>query len=362
MKPFAESDALHARARAFVDAFERGEAMPESFDALACDLARFQAKHVPGYARLCAAEGVDPSKLERAADAPAVPTEVFKIARVAAFPESEACLTFRTSGTTMGDRGVHEMRTTQTYDFGALAFGRWALASDVTAPLVLSLTPSPEKVRDSSLFHMIEVFRRAMGGDGGYAIDGDVIDLAWLDEQVARAIGRDRPVLLCATSFALVHLLDALAGAAFPLPKGSRVMHTGGFKGKVREVDPVALRRDVAHVLGIPERMVACEYGMTELSSQFYEATIREPGAPHGVYVEPPWARVVPVHPETLEPVKNGEEGLARIEDLLNVDSAFAVLTRDRVMRVGPAGFVLLGRQTGADPRGCSIAIEEMMG
>jgi hypothetical protein len=108
--------------------------------------------------------------------------------------------------------------------------------------------------------------------------------------------------------------------------------------------------------------MVACEYGMTELSSQFYEATIREPGAPHGVYVEPPWARVVPVHPETLEPVKNGEEGLARIEDLLNVDSAFAVLTRDRVMRVGPAGFVLLGRQTGADPRGCSIAIEEMMG
>ena len=45
-----ESDALHARARAFVTAFERGAPMPESFDALASDLARFQGKHVAGYA------------------------------------------------------------------------------------------------------------------------------------------------------------------------------------------------------------------------------------------------------------------------------------------------------------------------
>jgi hypothetical protein len=107
--------------------------------------------------------------------------------------------------------------------------------------------------------------------------------------------------------------------------------------------------------------MIACEYGMTELSSQFYETTIREP-VPHGVYVEPPWARVTPVHSETLEPVPKGEEGLARIEDLLNVDSAVAILTRDRVMRVGASEFALLGRLPGDPPRGCSIAIEEMMG
>jgi len=69
---------------------------------------------------------------------------------------------------------------------------------------------------------------------------------------------------------------------------------------------------------------------------------------------------VVPVHPETLAPVADGGVGLARIEDLANVDSAFAVLTQDRVRRVG-GGFELLGRTPGAPPRGCSIALDEML-
>ena len=361
MSTFPESDALHERARAFVGAFERGDAMPETFDALAADLARFQAKHVPGYARLCDARHVDPRTIERAAQAPCVPTDVFKMARVATFPEGHATAAFRTSGTTIGDRGKHEMRVTATYDAGALAFGRWALASDLRrAPLVVSLTKGDA---DSSLAHMVELFRVEIGGgDGGYAFDGEILDLAWLDEVVARACNEERPVLVCATSFALVAFLDALDGAPFPLPEGSRVMQTGGFKGKTREVDARELRWNARNALRIPERNIACEYGMTELSSQFYEATIREPGAPHSVYVEPPWARVVPGHPETLEPVPEGQEGLARIEDLLNVDSAFAVLARDRVRRAGPAGFVLLGREPGAPPRGCSIATEEMLG
>jgi len=93
---------------------------------------------------------------------------------------------------------------------------------------------------------------------------------------------------------------------------------------------------------------------MTELSSQFYD---EEPGH----YTEPPWARVVPVHPETLAPVPDGEVGIARIEDLANVDSAFAILAADRVRRVA-GGFELLGRTPGAPPRGCSIAVDEMMG
>ena len=44
----------------------------------------------------------------------------------------------------------------------------------------------------------------------------------------------------------------------------------------------------------------------------------------------------------------------------MNVDSAFAVLTQDRVRRVD-GGFELLGRAPGAPPRGCSIALDEML-
>jgi hypothetical protein len=210
---------------------------------------------------------------------------------------------------------------------------------------------------------MTALFARALG-DGAhdgytYFVRGGALDVEGLRSRI-RALDRDRPALVLATSYALVHLLDALAGDVLPLPLRSRVMMTGGFKGRSREVDATELRGAVTRALALDERAVVGEYGMTELSSQLYEATLFDAGA-HGVYVEPPWARIVPVNPETLAPVRDGEAGIARVEDLMNVDSAFAVLALDRVRRVS-GGVELLGRAPAAPPRGCSIAIDEMLG
>jgi hypothetical protein len=357
-----ESDALHARALAFVSAFERGEPMPEAFDSLACDLARFQAANVPGYKRLCSARGVDLPSLTHAGQAPAVPTEAFKVSRVATFPGELAEATFRTSGTTLGSRGAHDMRRVGTYDRAALAFGRSALGEGAR---VLLLSPPPSELPDSSLVHMMKLFAAKLGNappkEGDWFLQDGVLELSLLDTAVAEALVAKKPVLLLGTSFAFVHLLDAVGDAGFRLPSGSCVMQTGGFKGKSREVSAPALRRELAKAFAIPERAVVSEYGMTELSSQFYEATARDESAKPGVYVEPPWARVVPVDPETLRPVEGGKEGVARIEDLMNVDSAFAVLAADRVRRVA-GGFELLGRWPGASPRGCSLAVDEILG
>ena len=359
-----ESDGLHARARAMVRAFERGQAMPEAFDALAVDLARFQARSVPGYARLCAARGVDPDRVARAGDLPAVPTDAFKLAPVFAFDAGDAAVTFRTSGTTPGARGAHAMRDVGTYDAAALAFGRAMLAAGCAPPIpVLVVGPSPGEAPDSSLTHMCALFARALApgtsAERTFFVREGALDVAGLRARVA-SLSPATPAVVLATSFALVHLLDALDGEALPLPAGSRVMQTGGFKGKSREVAPGELRRAAARTLRVPERAVIGEYGMTELSRQFWEATLVHEGAGHGVYVEPPWARVVPVDPETLAPVADGAVGIARIEDLANVDSAFAILAQDRVRRVA-GGFELLGRAAGATPRGCSIALDEML-
>jgi Acyl-protein synthetase, LuxE len=354
---YGESDALHARAHAFVHAFEEGRRTPEPFDTLACDLARYQAAHVPGYARLCRARGLDPTSFVRAGDAPAVPTDAFKATRVAAFEPANASATFRTSGTTIGARGTHAMRDVRTYDDAALAFGRWALARDLPPRVqVLVLGPPPDEAPDSSLTHMLALFVRELSTDPSRAFflrDG-IFELGALSETIARLDPSGPGALLLGTSFAFVHLIDALDGATFPLPRGSRVMQTGGYKGKSREVAPDALRAEIARTFGVSS--IVSEYGMTELSSQFYDAQPRP-----GVYAEPPWARVVPVHPETLAPVAEGDVGIARIEDLMNVDSAFAVLAADRVKRVD-GGFELLGRAPGAAPRGCSIAVDEMIG
>ena len=59
MSAWSESEALHERVRAMIRAYERRARSPESFDAIAADLARFQAANVPGYGRLCAAHGED---------------------------------------------------------------------------------------------------------------------------------------------------------------------------------------------------------------------------------------------------------------------------------------------------------------
>jgi hypothetical protein len=129
-------------------------------------------------------------------------------------------------------------------------------------------------------------------------------------------------------------------------------------------VDASELRRALAKAFGTPEARIVSEYGMTELSSQLYERTLearlRGASAPHGVYGAPPWVRVDAVDPVSLEPLENGSVGIARILDLANVDSAVVVQTVDRV-RVTEAGVELLGRAPGAPPRGCSLAIEEML-
>ena len=49
-----EAEALHARVRRVI----AGE--PFDYDVLAGAIASFQARHHPGYARLCRARGVDP--------------------------------------------------------------------------------------------------------------------------------------------------------------------------------------------------------------------------------------------------------------------------------------------------------------
>jgi hypothetical protein len=363
------SDALHARVRAMIHAFEARRPSPEPFDALAADLATFQAAHVPGYARLCAARGVDPRAIVRASQAPAVPAEAFKLASVFAFDAGDAGVTFRTSGTTVGARGAHAMRHAATYDAAALAFGRAMFARGLRADSlergevpVLVIGPSDVEAPDSSLMHMCALFGRAFGSadDGArFFVRGGALAVEALRDRL-RSLPRRAPALVLATSFGLVHWLDASGGETIPLPPGSLVMQTGGTKGRSREVSAAELRRDVARAFAIPERSVVAEYGMTELSSQFWEATAVDERAPHGTYHEPPWARVVPVDPVTLAPVAAGAIGIARIEDLANVDSAFAVLTQDRVRRV-EGGIELLGRAAGAPPRGCSIALDEML-
>ncbi len=388
-----QSEALHARARAFIEASGRPGSAAEPFDALAVAIARFQAARCAPVARLFRARGVDAEAITRADEIPAVPCDAFRFARVAAHPPEADARVFRTSGTSRGReaRGEHPLRTTATYEAAALAWGARMLWPDRSRMRVIVLAPPLAEAPGSSLGFMIDRFAAALGGPASWHVRTDAEGGAGLDaDGFARACAEARaarePAIVLGTSFAFVHLLEAGFGAegaprgARPgapnvkpgsgaaLPEGSRAMQTGGFKGRSREVPAGELRRAIAAAIGAPESHVVSEYGMTELSSQLYEGTLAAAlGAPvpgveaaPGLYAAPPWVRVAAVDPVTLSPLPEGEIGIARIVDLANVDSAVAVQTSDRV-RVTGRGVELLGRAPGAAPRGCSIAMDLML-
>jgi hypothetical protein len=107
----------------------------------------------------------------------------------------------------------------------------------------------------------------------------------------------------------------------------------------------------------LPPQAVVREYGMTELTSQFYTRALE--GGDTELFVAPHWTRVRILDPETLAEAPDGTPGLISIFDLANLGSAAYLLTEDLgVARDG--GFTLLGRAPGADLRGCSLTAEEM--
>ena len=338
------------------------------FEALALGLFRFQYVACEPYRRYCDALGRDPGTVMRANDVPAVPTGAFKEFALRCFPEERTVLTFQTSGTATDRRGALHLDTLALYEASLLASLRRCFLTDLqdARPTMRFLALSPADAPDSSLTHMFATLAAAHGSEeSGYDLTPGGLDFVSLRRAVAAARRRDRPIVLAGTSFAFVHFLDATEGAGdWHLPPGARVLETGGFKGRSRELPREVLRAALAERFGIPERAIVNQYGMTELGSQFYDSTLVDPVGPRRK-LAPPWARVRCVDPDSGEDVTTGEVGVVVIHDLANTGSVAAIQTAD-LGRVIPAaageGFDVLGRAEGAEVRGCGVAIEAMLG
>jgi hypothetical protein len=339
---------LAADVAALIDRLADGSRDDAARDALLARMLRFQKSYVAPYARIVKHSGLAEADALRW---PGVPTDVFRFTRVAAHPPERDVRVFRTSGTTQANRGEHPLRELALYDRSARAWAKRMLFPDLDRMRLIVLAPSSTELPDSSLSYMLDRFEPWFGrGDSVRAMRNGALDLPVLERALRDAERAGEPVALLGTSFAFVHADDGLAAARFRLPPGSRIMQTGGFKGRSREVGQDEMRAMLSARYGVPERMIVAEYGMTELCSQLYEA--REPRR----LLAPGWVRVTLVHPETLRPVEVGE-GLVRIDDLANLDTACAIQTSDRGVRVGD-GIAVLGRAADAVPRGCSIAID----
>lgn len=337
-----------------------------TFQSLALDVFALQFARLEPYRRLCEQRQATPDTVHRWQDIPAVPVAAFKTLPLHVAPPEEI---FRSSGTTGGRRSVHYHPFPDLYrQVVDATFPQYCLADlpeDDTlsggaedTPPFLALIPPRQQVTDSSLGFMVDhVMKRFGGADSVYAFGPDGVELEEADAWCQRRRQDGRPGLILATSFALAQWLDHLdeQDVQHLLPNGTTLFDTGGFKGKTRELSREELAAQVEGRLSIPPRRTVREYGMTELTSQFYTRL----GGDGLTFVGPPWLRAQLLDPITFRPVEDGATGLLAILDLANVGSVMHVLTQDVGVAHGD-GFRLLGRASGAELRGCSLTVEEI--
>jgi hypothetical protein len=340
---------------------------PDRFERLALALFVHQFEHCEPYGRFAAGRGGRPSQVATWREIPAVPTGAFKELPLRSFPPLATKHVFRTSGTSAEKRGTLYLDTLELYEASLLPSFESGVLPELSGTRgrmpILVLAPSPAEAEDSSLSHMFGVVLRARGADGSeYFVRGGRLELASLALALEAAIAKGTAIALCGTAFAFVHLLEAMeqAGRHMRLPRGTRLMETGGFKGRARELGRDALYAELHARLGVAPEQIVNQYGMTELGSQFYDSVLVQPNAPRHKLV-PPWTRVRIVDPDTGWDRPPGEVGLIQIVDLANTGSVLAVQTAD-LGRELAGGFEVLGRSPGAEERGCSIAADEMLG
>ncbi len=335
------------------------------FDALARELFAFQFEHCAAYRGFCSRRGATPDQIMSWRDIPSVPTGAFKELVLTNFPKHEACHVFRTSGTSNAGRGALHLDTLELYESSLLPSFQRHLLPDLAAGARMRievLAPEREELPDSSLSHMFGCAIAAFGSKGScHAVRKGSLDAESLYARLSRDAESGESILLCGTAFAFVHFLEFMAkeGRQLELPAGTRIMETGGFKGRSRELPQQALYAELESRIGVPAKRIVNQYGMTELGSQFYDSVLVAAERAR-CKLRPPWVGVRIVDGESGRDVAPGEVGTISIVDLANTGSICAIQTAD-LGRAQGDGFEVLGREPDAEARGCSIAADELL-
>ncbi len=348
---------------------------PDQFNEFALELFSLQFAHNFAYRKICEGHRQTPLLVKHWTQIPCVPTSAFKELELTSIAPGERTAVFHSSGTSgqTPSQHFHSVESLNLYQASLWAgFNRNILKDSkfqIGNVKLISLTPPPGHAPHSSLVHMFGTVRQKLGAptaafvgrldpDGSWALDFDAALNALTDTSA--------PQLILGTAFSFVHLLNWLEeeNLRLQLPEHSRVMETGGYKNRSRNLSKAELHALITEFLGVPADDIICEYGMSELSSQAYDdvtSNERQMAQPSRRALRvarrfhfPPWAGAQIISPESGREVADGEMGLIRVFDLANVFSVSVIQTEDLGIRRGD-GFELVGRAKLAEPRGCSL-------
>jgi len=361
---------LRSAMSAVASSIDIGGPLLDNFEDLSLELFEVQFSHNSTYRAWCESLGRTPASVRHPNDIPSVPTSAFKEFDLSCLPVGSWTSVFHSSGTTLQkpSRHFHDANSLSVYEASLKPwFARHLLANSPAKGSELTLiclTPDAHAAPHSSLAYMMrsvahEFFPERAAFVG--RVDSGVWELDWepLDSALHTAARLGQPICLVGTAFNFVHLLDHLDAdqRSLTLPPGSRVMETGGYKGRSRVLAREALHEFISETLGVKRSMVVCEYGMSELSSQAYDGIAGSDSGANSVrrwFQFPPWCQARVVNPESGLEVDVDQTGVLQVLDLANVSSVACLRTEDIAIR-RDWGFELMGRATQAEPRGCSL-------
>ena len=337
----------------------------EQFDQLALRLFAHQYEFNAPFRSFCQRRGATLRNVKSWSDIPAVPIDAFKAMELRSEPASPDERIFMTSGTTgRAARGRHFHPQLAVYDLSMKRhFAERFMRGVERLPMGI-LFPDEQAMPNSSLAHYLALAKSEFGtADSRYYLTPDGLDMPGLCAALEGAENSGQPYALLGASFSLVHVMDALRaqGRSFKLPAGSRILDTGGYKGQSRELPLEEFYADLSQLFGVPLTHCINMYGMTELSTQFYDdGNSTLPSVKSG----PHWIRSRLVEPITGRSVAPDERGILVHCDLANYNSVTTILTEDVGLWADSqegGGFLLLGRAEGAAAKGCSLAVEEFV-
>jgi hypothetical protein len=347
--------------RKLLDFIAADDATETAFDRLALEIFAYQFEHNAPFRKFCMQRRRTPRTARSWRDIPAVPINAFKELTLSCCPPSDAERVFMTSGTTKGGvRGKSYHPTLAVYDASMTTHFKQRFMPDRDRIDMGILFPDEDTMPNSSLAHYLALALEHFGTDDSRNEMGDAgIDFEVLFARLKRAEMTGTPYALLGASYSFVPLLDEMKrrGVRFALPVGSRMFDTGGFKGQSRDIAADEFYTQLSDSFGVPRRWCINMYGMTELSTQFYDDGNEVcPSVKSG----PHWIRSRVINPLTGKDVARGDVGVLTHCDLAHFNIVSTILTEDAGVEVD-GGFLLLGRADGEEARGCSMAVEEFL-
>ena len=306
------------------------------FEAAALELFRRQAVQCPPYREYISLLGVDPAQVERVEDIPFMPIEFFKWRDVyCGEGEPEKVFTSSNTGGTVASR--HMMQSLALYEQAfTRAFEQFYGATEGWS--IYGLLPNYLQRDGSSLVYMVDRLI-ARCGSGGFYLDE-------YEKLIADMAADSKPKILLGVSYALWDLAEQYA----PKLENTIVMETGGMKGQREELPKAEFHKILTEAFGVEK--IHSEYGMAELTSQGYSSG-------DGVFRAPAWMRVVVRDVNNpLKMLPAGSRGAVSIIDLANISSCAFIATQDVGRTFADGSFMIEGRLSGADIRGCNLLVQ----